>query len=532
LSIRPDAPSNPPADATAGTPVEAGDAGDGGSANAKQIRGSSLLLVGRVIGLAIDFVAQILIVRYLTKNDYGAFALALALVAVGTTVCLLGLERTLGRFAPIFEEQGDYGRMWGTIGTIALTVGTLGLAVVLGLHAFQGLIGGVVQDELALSILLVMIALAPLQAIDSLLIAMFATFGSARSIFFRRYIFAPVLQLGVVIALIVSQSDARGLALGYVVVSALGIALYSAVLLRLLARRGLLAHLRRETIRFPIREVFSFALPLLASDLVFVLRGSITVLLIEVFRDTEAVADFRAVLPLAIQMLFVATSFRLIFTPGASRLYARGNAPALNDLYWQTAAWIAILTFPVFVVGLALAEPVSQLLFGERYRGTGIILSVLVLGYYVSGAIGFNSLTLRVFGRVRYMLATDLMTAAVGLVATVILIMNLGALGAAIGTTLSLLLQNGFYQWGLRTRTTVHAFDHRYARAYGSIALGAAAVVGYQLVAQPPFVVGLGVAALVSLLVVGLNRDALRVVDTFPELARFRLVRRLFGTAP
>jgi O-antigen/teichoic acid export membrane protein len=529
LTTDPDRPEQLATDAETIAAADRPDTTAGRAANVKQIRGSSLLLLGRVFGLAIDFVAQVLIVRYLTKSDYGAYALALALVAVGTTICLLGLDRTLGRFAPIYEEEGDYGRMWGTIGTIVVTVGTLGVAVVLAVHALQGLMGGVIGDELALSILLVMILLAPLQAIDGLLIAMFAVFGSARSIFFRRYVFASLLQLGVVVALIASDSDVRTLALGYVAVAALGIAVYLVVLLGLLRRKGLIARLRRDTIRLPIREVFGFSLPLLASDLVLVLRGSITILLLEVMRSTEEVAEFRAVLPIAIQMLFVAHSFRLIFTPGASRLYARGDSVALNDLYWQTAAWIAILTFPVFVVGLALAEPISLLLFGEPYRGTGGMLSVLVLGYYVTGAVGFNSLVLRVFGRVRFMLLTDLITAAVGLVATVLLIRSFGALGAGIGTSLSLFVQIAFYQWGLRTRTTVHAFDRRYLRAYASIAVGAAAAVVIQYVLQPPLLVGLVLAGLVSLLVVGLNRNALRVIETFPELARFGLARRLFG---
>ncbi len=497
--------------------------------NARQIRGSSLLLVGRVLGLAVDFVAQILLVRYLTKDDYGAFALALSVVAIGTTISLLGLERTLGRFAPIYEEQGDHGRVWGTILIIFGTVASLGIVVILAAHAFPDLIRLMVTDELAVGIVLVLILLAPLQALDSLLVAMFATFGSARSIFFRRYVVAPALQLGVALAVVLAGASVRELALGYVVVTALGIAVYLVVLLRLLRQRGLLAALRRDTVRLPVREIFGFSLPLLTSDLVFVLRGSITVLILGTLAGTEQVADFRAVLPLAVQMLFVATSFRLIFTPGASRLFARGRHDDLNDLYWQTAAWIAVLTFPVFVVGLALAEPVAVLLFGEPYRASGDILSILVVGYYVNGAMGFNSLTLRVFGRVRYMVGVDILTALVGLSITLVLIAQAGAVGAAVGTTLSFLLQNALYQWGLRTRTTVAAFDRRYVTTYGSIVVGALAMVGLQVLLHPPFLIAFACAALVSILVVGGNRGALRVIETYPELARFAPLRRLFG---
>jgi O-antigen/teichoic acid export membrane protein len=526
------APADDPGDPTADGPRPDPTEPDGRAANIRQIRGSSLLLVGRVIGLAIDFVAQVLIVRYLAKDDYGAYAVALSIVAVGTTVCLLGLDRTLGRFAPIYQEHGDPGRMWGTIIVVFSTVATLGICVVLGVQALQGLLGGLVDDRLALSLLLIAIVLSPMQAIDNLLISMFATFGSVRSIFVRRYVIAPLLELSVVAALILTHGDARFLASGYVLVAALGVGLFMGVLLRLLRRQGLLAELRRETLRLPVREIYSFALPLLASDLVFTLRTSLTIVLLAAMRSTTEVAEYRAVLPIAIQNLFVATSFRFIFTPGAARLFALGHHRSLNDLYWQTAAWIAILTFPVFVVGLALAEPVTVLLFGESYRSAGVVLSVLVLGYYINGAIGFNSLALRVFGRVRYMVAADLMSAALSVTLSVLLIGAYGAIGAAVATSLTLLAQNVLYQWGLRTRTTIEAFDRRYARAYGSIAAGAIAMVGVEQIVRPPLVVGLGLAAVTALIVLIVNRRLLRVVETYPELGRFGVVRRFFGEPP
>ena len=63
----------------------------------RQIRGSSLLLIGRSISLGINFLTQVLIVRALTKTDYGAFSYALSIVALGQMVITLG--STAGRRA-------------------------------------------------------------------------------------------------------------------------------------------------------------------------------------------------------------------------------------------------------------------------------------------------------------------------------------------------------------------------------------------------------------------------------------------------
>ena len=47
-------------------------------ATATQIRGSSLLLFGRIISTAVNVVIQVVIVRYLSKTQFGAFAYALS----------------------------------------------------------------------------------------------------------------------------------------------------------------------------------------------------------------------------------------------------------------------------------------------------------------------------------------------------------------------------------------------------------------------------------------------------------------------
>ena len=59
----------------------------------RQIRGSSLLLTGRMLSMAINFVVQILIVRNLSETEYGAFAYALSIVAFGQTIITFGLDR-------------------------------------------------------------------------------------------------------------------------------------------------------------------------------------------------------------------------------------------------------------------------------------------------------------------------------------------------------------------------------------------------------------------------------------------------------
>ncbi|MGH3014265.1 MAG: oligosaccharide flippase family protein, partial [Gaiellaceae bacterium] len=189
----------------------------GESATRRQIRGSSLLLVGRVMSLGINFVVQILIVRYLTKADYGAFAYALSLVSFGASLATFGLDRSVTRFVPIYDEQGEYKKLFGTIVLAIGTVTSLGLLTLVLVYSLQGVLAGsLVSDDRAISILLILVVLSPLQALDGLLMGMFAVFSRPRAIFFRKYVLTPGLRLIVVLLLVLGGQSVFFLAAGYV----------------------------------------------------------------------------------------------------------------------------------------------------------------------------------------------------------------------------------------------------------------------------------------------------------------------------
>ena len=79
------------------------------------IRGSSLLLFGRLLSVAANFGTQVMIVRYLSKTDYGIFAYALAIAGAGQSIAVLGLDRAVGRFLPMYDERGEHGRLLGAL---------------------------------------------------------------------------------------------------------------------------------------------------------------------------------------------------------------------------------------------------------------------------------------------------------------------------------------------------------------------------------------------------------------------------------
>ena len=486
------------------------------------LRGSSVLLAGRFLSLAINLIGQVLIVRYLVKAEYGAFAYGLGVASIGSTAVLLGLDKATARFVPIYQERGEPRR---AVGTILLAVGLVtgaGLALVALFWGLRGVLTGtVISDPLAVSLLLILIALAPIDALDALLQGLLAIFVGPRAIFVRRHLVGPGMKLAAILLVMATSGSAHLLAWGYVAGGALGLATYVVVLGSAWHRQGFLRDAWPARTDVPAREVLGYSMPLLSSEAVLVLRGAFAVVLLELLQSTSAVAEYRAVLPFARLNVFVLESFHLLFIPVAARMFARRDRDGLNNLYWQTALWISIFSFPVFAVMFSLARPVTLLLFGPEYAGSAPVLAVLAIGFYFHAALGLNQLMLRVAGQVRDLVAIDLISVAVGLALHFLLIPRFGALGAAIGTTAIFVVNKLLCHLALVRRDSgVLPLPRVYLRLYLRLAALGLVMLIAQSMLNPPIYVGLAAAAVASLVMMRSSRHLIRIEETFPELLR------------
>jgi len=496
-------------------------------ATRQHLRGSSLLFAGRLLSLAINFATQVLIVRYLSKTDFGVFAYGLSIVTMGQAIAVLGLNYSVSRFLPIYDEKGERDKVLGALVLSFATVLCLGLAFIVATYGLRNVLAGSVSDsDTAVAVLLIMVLLAPIQALDDLILGAFAVFSKPRAIFFRKHVMAPLLRLATIIAVISTSTDVRALAGGYVGAGALGVAIFGFLLVRTLREQGILERGRSMAMSFPARELFAFAIPLLAVDALHVVMNTSNIIMLGHFGDAQEVAAYRAVLPAAHLNLLVMTSFTLLFTPIAARLFAREDRQGIADLYWSTAVWIAIFTFPVFALTFSQAESLTTTLFGDRYASSATIMALLSLGYYFSAALGFNGLTLRVFGLVRYTVMIAVAATVANVAFNLALIPAYGALGAGIGTCATFIVHNLFKQAGLRRGTGISIFDRRHVRVYAVLLGAVLALFAFDRLLGPGFAVSVVAVLAVWLGILALTRRSLRIGATFPELLRVPLLRR------
>lgn len=498
----------------------------------RHVRGSSLLLVGRFISLGLNLLVQIVAVRYLSQSDYGSFAFAVAVVSLAASMAVFGLDKTVSRFIPIFQEQQNYGKLAGALvlsGSLTAAIGLSIVLIVFGLD--QQLLDVVGRDTDTLAVLLILILQAPLSALESLFIALFAAMASARAVFFRRHLLGPGLKLAAVLLAVLLRGDVRFLATAYLAGSFLSVATDLAVFLWLLHAKGMLAKLRQSAVEFPFRDMVTYGFSFFTYEIAFLLRGTIGVMILQGLVGALAVAEFRSVLPIARLNDLVLANFAFLFIPAASRLFAQDNRRAVGELYWRTALWVTVLSFPIFAITFAFADPITVFLLGERYASSGTILGILAVGYYFQAALGFNWRTLRVLEKIRYVFLVDLVVTALSVALYLLLIPAAGALGAALASAATMIVHAVLNQVGLVKLAGIHGFRLSFARAYGVVVLAALVVLAIELLWAPPLFVGIPLVGLLSCFVMWATRDVLDVHATFPELLRLPVFGRLFAAA-
>jgi O-antigen/teichoic acid export membrane protein len=496
----------------------------------RQIRGSSLLLAGRVLSLVTNLVVQVLIVRTLSKEGYGVFAYALSIATIGEGLVSLGLHRAVARYVPLWDEEGDRARALGTLLlSIGATLGT-GVAAVLLVWAFRGAIAGDLATQPgAIASLVILSTLAPLQGLDRLMVGVFSSFGNPRAIFLRRFVLTPGLRLLVVGVLVVQGGGVVILAVGYAGAGVVGVALYGSLLLSLLRRRGYLGGADPVRPIFPAREIFGFALPLLTTEIVFAAINQADAVMLGHLAGAGDVASLRSVVPVARLNQVVLEMFAVLFTPIAARMFQRRDFAGVNELYWNTTRWVALLSFPIFAGTFALARPLATTLFGDRYAASGPLLAVLAFAFYAHASLGPNGMVLNVYKRLRWVVSVNIVAFLVNIVANFWAIPRYGAMGAAVATAGTLVLHNLLKQIGLRGAEGMRALDPVAIRTFASIAMGTSALVVLEIVVRPGAPVAAGAAALVSAAVFAANRRALDLAGTFPEVARLPIVGKWLG---
>lgn len=473
----------------------------------KLFTGGSIVFVGEMFGLAISFLATLVIGRLLGPEGYGAIALGSAALATVSTLVLLGMHTGVGRFLPRYDDPE---RRRGVLVSAFQLV--LPLSIVSGgaLIVFADPIAASIFGDESVGPVLQVFGLAmPFASVEKLAVGgIQGTKRSAPKVFVEN-VTAHITRLIFAVIILSLGFDATGVAWAYV----LGHAAAAALGMYYLYRYTTL--FTRTPAVSMHRELLAFSAPLIISSIMVKILADIDTFLLGYFVSTADVGIYNVLYPLATMLTAVLASFGFLFVPILSELHAEGDVAEMKHMYQLVTKWIFMVSLPIVLVIALFPELLLRYTYGPEYTEGAFALSILAVGFFVHAVAGPNYKTLTAMGNTRLIMYDNIGAALLNLVLNLVLIPQYSYLGASVATVISYFLLNLAYSTQLYTRTGIHPFSPSLFKP----AIAATASIGaiYLLVTSfvtvtlpvfiPLFALFLAIHAFVTLRFGGIERE-------------------------
>jgi O-antigen/teichoic acid export membrane protein len=391
----------------------------------------AVAMLGSVLGGGLGFVFVLVMARLMHQAQFGLLVLAVNLVNQGAALGVWGADYATIRFVSAARTPG---RKRGAMLTplLLVTALNLGLALVVLVLARPIAVHLLGQPRFTNPLRVVALVL-PLTVIAQMLSAANSGLEQARGELVRkvveqggRIVLAP-LALAAGLGLV-------GAVFGMLAAAAGAVLAVGVILVRSLPRGGKIE-------RVGAREVFSFAWPQSVANVASQLWSLVAIGVLAQFGSTRALALWGAAVAIARIPALIYNSFAFRFSPTISRLWEERRLDELHELLKSVTRWVAILAVPLYAIAVALPGPLLQI-YGSKFQGGSVALVLIAFAVLIDSLAGPVDRALIMTGRVKLEMAANLVTAAVMLVASVLLTYYYGLNGAAIGLILYNVLVN------------------------------------------------------------------------------------------
>jgi O-antigen/teichoic acid export membrane protein len=165
------------------------------------------------------------------------------------------------------------------------------------------------------------------------------------------------------------------------------------------------------------------------------------ILLLGWFGETREAGIYSLAFNIAFLVVLPRTAINTLFAPTISGLFARNDQVTLQALVTKAASWTLCTSIGIALVLAILAEPLLTW-FGRDFAAGVPALRILLVAQVIAAAYGSQLLVMTMTEHERGAAVLLILSAAVNVLASVAFISLLGLTGAAIATSVALIVWN------------------------------------------------------------------------------------------
>ncbi len=426
-------------------------------------KGAAIIFLGLCARMLLALVGRIILVRYITKGEYGLYSLGLVALEVIITLSCLGLEAGTTRQIAFYRGKNDLQKARGIIFS-SLQVG-IATSVLLTVIFFF------ISDFIAItffhtpelsSILKIFCIATPFLVLIQVFTSSFRGFDRAQPrVYFQdllRNALFPLLLI-VVVLLHLPFVWVVYTFVATVIITFVAYATYTTKNLQFSFKAAYSVADMSIT-----KELLLFSLPLLLVGMFQDILTWTDTLMLGYFKVPDDVGLYNVAVPLAHLLPIFLTAVNFLHIPIISQFYAKGQLEEIKRSYAVVTKWVTSATLPVFLTFVLFPEIVLKFFFGSGYVSAAFSLQILSVGFFISAALGPNGTTLTAIGQTRFLMWATITAAIANIILNAAMIPPLGINGAAIATALSLIIRESLISMRLYLSNRIHPFTKNYLK--------------------------------------------------------------------
>lgn len=384
----------------------------------------------KITETALLFVSSILLTRAMGAEGFGSYAYAITWVNFLLIPTLFGLDQLLLREVAVFKTRQSYGLMAGILRATRWVVLALSICLALILvwlsRRWLGLDAATAGAMGVAAILIPIVAFIRLQ--QSTLRGLYHVIAAQ----FPEMIVQPtafLLMVLVAVAALGGAITAVNTVWMHIIAATLAFGLGAAFVVKYWP-----AEAKRAVPEYQRRAWLASAWPLTIVSLMFIADQRVDTLILGMMATPAAVGVYTAASRGAELMAFYVIAVNSVLAPTTARLYANGALNQLQQVVTRSTRTVFLASLVTAIVFI-LFGPWYLSIFGPEFVAGQTALTVMVLGRLFNAAAGSVGPLLIMTGHERDVAVGVGIAAGVNVILNILLIPQLGILGAAIATS-------------------------------------------------------------------------------------------------
>jgi len=326
------------------------------------IKNAGILFIGGISIKLINYLFNVIGSRGLGTEGYGAFALALAVFSIFTTLALVGIPFGITRFISYYMSKNKTDDVASIIKSGFLGILTLSILLCIFMWTKAHWIATLINHPELTSLLKIFALGLPFFAIVTCLEKSLEGFKQMK----YSVVVTNSLHATKVLALIIFLSlgfKEEGAVIGFVI----GLIISSILGFYFLVKK-VFPSIKEGVIKYSAwKQLLTYSWPLIIVNIINPIMKWTDSIILGYFFSTAKVGIYTIGLSTATLLLIVFTSFNMIIFPVMSGLEAQKKRKVMKSQFQIVTTWILMVTLPIAIMCLIYPKQILTLFYGFEF---------------------------------------------------------------------------------------------------------------------------------------------------------------------